>query len=115
MQLEVVAKLPEKAKAFIEVPAYIQDALDFRTPFMKLGKKGKISRIALNPHGKYTLGELLFPAKSRAKLRLMVHIPKKARKNEYEVYVHQLYKGEEVGRVTWRLVPPKRRKKPGRK
>lgn len=112
MRLEVVAKLPQKAKAFIEMPAYIQDAFEFRTPFMKLDKKREISRVAVHPRGRFALEELLFPAKSRTKLRLMVHIPKEAHKNEYEVYVRQLFEEEEVGRVTWRLVPPERRKKP---
>ena len=112
MRLEVVAKLPQKAKVFLEIPAYIYDAFEFRTPFMKLDKKRELSRVAVNPRGRFALEELLFPAKSRAKLRLLVHIPKEASGNEYEVYVRQLYKEEEVGRVTWRLVPPKHRNKP---
>jgi serine protease len=114
MRLEVVAKLPQKAEAFIEVPVYIQDTFAFHTPFMKLDKRREISRVPVNPHGNSALEELLFPAKFRAKLRLMVHIPKEARKNEYEVYVRQLFGEEEVGRVTWRLVPPERTRGPDR-
>lgn len=115
MRLEVVAKLPEKARAFIELPAYIQDNFDIHPPYMKLDRKRGVTRVPVHPRGKYDLGERLYPAKSRAKLRLMVHIPKEARENEYEVYVRQLFQGKEVGRVTWRLVPPKRKKKPVRK
>ena len=69
----------------------------------------------MHPHGSFVLEELLFPAKSRTKLRLMVHIPKEEYGNEYEVYVRQLFEEEEVGRVTWRLVPPARREKPTKK
>jgi hypothetical protein len=112
MRLEVVAKLPQKAKAFIEVPGYMNDYFKFRTPFMKLDKNREICRVTVHPHGRFVLEELQFPAKSRAKLRLMVHIPKEEYRNEYEVYVRQLFEEEEVGRVTWRLVPPGRRKKP---
>jgi hypothetical protein len=48
-------------------------------------------------------GEVLFPAKSRTEMRLLVHIPKQHRKRSYQIAVRQLWKDEEVGRVTWRL------------
>lgn len=38
-------------------------------------------------------------------LRLLVHIPEEFREHRYDVAVRQLYEAEEVGRVTWRLVP----------
>jgi uncharacterized protein YegP (UPF0339 family) len=37
-----------------------------------------------------------------------VHIPKSYRGGAYEVSVRQLFEGEEVGRVTWRLRPKER-------
>jgi hypothetical protein len=36
-------------------------------------------------------------------MRLLVHIPKQHRKRSYQIAVRQLWKDEEVGRVTWRL------------
>jgi len=115
MRLDVVAKLPRGARLFLEVPEHLRDALAFRSPLIKVDKKRRLARVPVNPHGEFELDEILFPAKSRAQLNLLVHIPEEARKNQYEVFVRQLYKGEELGRVTWRLVPPKREEKPARK
>jgi hypothetical protein len=112
MQLEVMARLPRGARAFLEVPTYLVDAMQEHSPFVKMDKKSRAARLPVNPHGRRTFREVMFPAKSRAKLRLLVHIPEKLRKNEYEVFVRQLYKDEEVGRVTWRLVPPSRKVRP---
>ena len=39
-------------------------------------------------------------------------LPEEFRKNEYELFVQQLYNGEEVGRITWRLVPSHRKERP---
>ena len=43
-------------------------------------------------------------------MRLLVHIPKKYRSRTYDIAVCQLFKGQEVGRVTWRLAPRKKKK-----
>lgn len=112
MRLEVVARLPRGSRALLEAPLYIADAMAERSPFLKLDEKRRVARLPLNPYGRTILGEALFPAKWREKLRLLVHIPKELRKNEYEVFVRQLYEDEEVGRITWRLVPPDRKKPP---
>ncbi|HRC86611.1 MAG TPA: hypothetical protein PK413_13465, partial [Thermoanaerobaculia bacterium] len=40
------------------------------------------------------------------------HLPEKERQGEFEIYARQLYQGEEVGRVTWKLVPPGRQPRP---
>jgi serine protease len=105
MRLEVVARLPKGAKVLLEAPLHLIDAMQERSPFVKLEEKSRVARIPINPHGSRLLGEVLFPAKSRNKLRLLVHIPEELRKNEYEIFVRQLYQNEEVGRVTWRLAP----------
>ena len=109
MQLEVVARLPKGARAFIEMPLHFVDAIQERSPFLKIDEKRHLAWLPVNPHGCRRLREALFPAKSRTKMRLLVHIPKEMRKKEYEVYVRQLYKGKEVGRVTWRLAPRDRK------
>jgi hypothetical protein len=110
MRLEVVAKLPEGARVFLELPQYLIDAIQERSPFVKFDEKnGDVAWLPVNPHGRKMLGEAVFPAKSRMKLRLLVHIPKEYRENEYDVFVRQLYEEEEVGRVTWRLVPTDRK------
>lgn len=109
MRLEVVARLPKGAHAFLEMPLHFVDAIQERSPFLKIDEKRHVAWLPVNPHGHRRLREALFPTKSRTKMRLLVHIPKEMRKKEYEVYVRQLYKGKEVGRVTWRLAPRDRK------
>ena len=41
-------------------------------------------------------------------MRLLVKIPEEMRKQEFEIYARQMYGDEEVGRVTWRLAPPRK-------
>ncbi|MFX1475550.1 MAG: S8 family peptidase [Promethearchaeota archaeon] len=109
-RLEVTARLPKGARALLEAPIYLIDAMDLHSPFMKVDKKNQVAWIPLNPHGNTIIGEGLFPARSRTRLRLLVKIPEEQRKNEYEVFVSQIYEKEEVGRVTWRLAPVRKKK-----
>lgn len=109
MRLEVVARLPKGARIWLEAPIALQNAQRYRPPTHRVDKKLKRVRIPVNPHGAYAFDEILFPAKARFSLRLIVQLPKGARTAPYEVYARQLYAKEEVGRVTWRLVPPKKR------
>jgi hypothetical protein len=111
MQLEVVGRLPKGARAFLEMPPYLVDVIQERSPFLKLEEKRRKVWLPVNPHGRRLLGEAMFPARAKIELRLLVHIPEDLRKNEYEIFVRQLYEKEEVGRVTWRLSPKVRRKK----
>jgi hypothetical protein len=67
-----------------------------------------MGQVPLKAHGKHALGEALFPAESKARLRLFVQIPERRRTHPYEIAVRQLYRGEEVGRVTWQLAPPRK-------
>lgn len=106
MALEIVAKLPRGSRVLLEAPLHFIDALQVRAPFLKAENKKGTVRVPINPYGRQSFEEMLFPAKSRTKLRLLVQIPKASRRNQYEVYARQLYKGREVGRITWRLVPP---------
>lgn len=109
MRLEVGGYLPKGAKALLEMPLAMYEALRERIP-ATFDKKRRVALVPVNPHGLRSLGELLFPAKSLARLRLLVHIPKEYRQRPYEVFVRQLEKDAEVGRVTWRLVSAKNKK-----
>jgi serine protease len=107
MRLEVFARLPKGAKIWLEMPLRLRDALQEISPFAKVIAKYDVARMPVNPHGRKAFKEMVFPAKSRTKMRLLVHIPEEYRRNEYQVWVRQLYREEEVGRVTWRLAPRK--------
>jgi hypothetical protein len=105
MALEVLGKLPEGAKALLEVPLVFFEMLHERHQMGKveLDRKRGVAYIPLNPYGRMRFGDVLFPAKSRTELRLLVHIPKEYRQRSYKIAVRQLWEEEEVGRVTWQL------------
>jgi serine protease len=109
--LEVIARLPEGARILLEAPLYLLEGLEERAPLMETESEHGRGRLPVNPRGRFTLGEVLFPAESRPELRLLVEIPKKLRENAYDVVVRQLYQRQEVGRVTWRLAPMERERR----
>ena len=105
MQLEVVANLPRGARLRLEVRPNLIDGWRFRE--LGVDRKRDMARLRINPHGSTKISAQ-FPCKSKGRARLLVYIPKEKRDNEYEVFVRQLYRKKEVGRVTWRLMPRKR-------
>jgi len=113
-QLEVQARLPKGAKAYLEVPSAFARRLRLWPDQIEAVKKRNVVRIPIRVPGRQVFPEVLFAAKSRTRMRLLVHIPEALRKHDYEVAVRQLFEKEEVGRVTWRLTPGGQ-KKPKRK
>jgi serine protease len=113
MQLDVGARLPRGSRLLLDAPASLIDLLQAQVPFDRRGDNRVW--LPLNPFGRSSLGRLLFPARSRIDLRLLVHIPKGCRTNPYELFVRQLHEDEEIGRVTWRLVPPSASRTRGRR
>ena len=112
MRLEVMARLPQGARALIEIPLAMFEGMEQREP-VRIDEKRRLAYLPVNPHGNRMLGEMLFPAKSKAQLRLLVQIPEKRRRAEFDVAVRQVYENMEVGRVTWRLSPKGKPRTPG--
>lgn len=119
MAFEIIAALPEGAKLWLEAPLTLLRALKVREPIKPVKGSKEMGRIACLPHGRHRLGAMVFPARFRARPRLIVELPKEARRySGYQVVARQLLveqdREEEVGRVTWHLVSPeflKRRKR----
>jgi serine protease len=109
MRLEVVSRLPEGSRLFLEMPSAMYESLCKRVlPAENVGREEGLHhavRVPMNPHGARSLGAMLFPAKSRAELRLLAQVPAESRKMSYEVSVRQIYEDTVVGRTTWRLTP----------
>jgi hypothetical protein len=103
MQLEFVGKLPAGSRMVLEAPLYFLSAAREQLPFVNKEKKRRSGLLPLNPYSRYLLREVLFSAKAKIEMKLQVQIPRERLKNNYEVFVRQLYRNEEVGRITWRL------------
>ena len=107
MTLEIACRLPAGARAALEMPRSWRTRLrlDRRCGGDALG--GDPVRLPVTPHGRERFGPLELPAKSRTQMRLLVQIPMALREKPYQVHARQLFEGEEVGRVTWRLMATK--------
>lgn len=112
MGLEVMGKLPRGAKTLLEMPLGLYERLHERHQLgqVTFDRKRGVALIPVNPQGRMRFGEVLFPAKSRAALRLLVQIPEKRRKETYQIAVLQTWEREDVGRVTWQLQPKQKAK-----
>ncbi len=107
MGLQVIARLPEGAKLALEAPAHLLERLGYKGP--QLEQKGELAHLRLRPQGVQDLGVLHFPAKFRARLRLVAVLPAAARKQSgWQVAVRQYLPKDnfEVGRVAWYLAAP---------
>lgn len=103
MALEIVSRLPAGARAFLEMPRSWLTRVSLRRSRGSDVPPGDPVRVPITPQGRELFGPLALPAKSRTQIRLLVQIPEARRDKSYQVYARQLFEGEEVGRVTWRL------------
>ncbi|MHB1308702.1 MAG: hypothetical protein ACYDC1_02680 [Limisphaerales bacterium] len=101
-----MGKLPRGSRVQLEAPLALLQTMQAFSPWSIA--RGHIGRIPINPHGRHRIGCAYFPPRHAFPLTLRVQIPEEFRVHRYEVAVRQLYEGEEVGRVTWRLVPAAR-------
>jgi hypothetical protein len=113
---ETVARLPEKSVLALQVPDWIgrgmvaarEDAgVFYDTPTGPANTRRV--RIPLPANEARSLRPVRLPAHTAAPSHLLVGIDLKHHHEPHEVSVRQLYKGQEVGRITWRLVPGNRR------
>jgi hypothetical protein len=124
---ETIARLPAGSRLALEVPVRLGLAFEgagrMRRPRSDERPNRQLAaeltgpasrkriRLTLDPRRGQSLGEIELPAGTKAASHLLVHIPPESRRQAYEVAVAQLYEGREVGRITWRLVPPPRRRR----
>jgi hypothetical protein len=111
MQLELVSRLPKDSRVVLEVPRDFAERLQIRPVSIGGRKDDNVAHVAVKASGRSAFAELIFPAKARIPMRLLVQVSKEHRNNEYEIFVRQLYEKNEVGRVTWRMSPLKSRDK----
>jgi len=105
MRLEVIGRLPAGARAFLDLPPDL--ATHLRTgfaPFVRPGREGVV-RVPVNPAGLTRFGDVELRVGTKIALRLLVNVPPKLRRFPFEICARQMAGRQEVGRVTWRLVP----------
>jgi hypothetical protein len=101
--LEAIGRLPAKSRVFLDMPAWLADALKPHIVEVKYDAKRGTARMPLHPTGVQRLGTAILHAKSRAECMLLVEISDKERRAPYDFGIRQLYRKKEVGRLTWRF------------
>jgi hypothetical protein len=98
--LEAMGRLSEKSRVSLEVPEWLADALRPHPCEVNTDGKRGTARIVLHPAGVRRLGSAMLHARTVAKCQLLVQIPQQ-RHHRYEFAIRQIYKGREVGRLSW--------------
>ena len=107
MQLEVAAQLPERAQLWLEGRESFLKAINEGRPLqLEDTLENGIKRVSINPRGTDLFRNITFPGNLREPMKWIVDIPAEARQQQYDLILRQLYQNREVGRITWRLVPP---------
>jgi subtilase family protein len=103
MELEIAADFPPGAEL----------VLAGETGFINALLKGRFEtasdekmQLPLNPSGVNQFEKIPFRVNSLNPLQLTVRFPDQEDNRTYELFARQLYEGEEIGRITWRFVPP---------
>ena len=103
MSFEVGAFLPEGSQVFLQVSLLFLDLIMQRSPYIKIDRKKQVAIIPLKYCGIHVIGELMYPAGIKFKMKLLVKLPKISSQSQFEIFVRQVYQRREVGRITWKL------------
>ena len=98
MGLEVISSLPRQAVVLLEFPSWMKAHV--KIPIVDIAPNRDVIIGRLSPTSS-VLGGLLFRQNIQIPLRLLIHLPDNAGKDDYRVAVRQLHNNAEVGRVTW--------------
>ena len=102
--------LPEGARLWIDAPRWIGrhweggDHRHCHDPDFDLCEPRR-SRIPLRVGGAHALAEIRLPSNTGARCRFVLEYPLDLRKEARQVIIRQLWRGQEVGRITWRIEP----------
>ncbi len=109
--LETIAKLPAGSRMALQVAEWVGRGLKpAHTRFEEFGdavtdpKNPRRLRIPLQVSCPQPIGAIEFPTKTAAASHLLVYLPAERHNQPFEVAVRQMYEGQEVGRITWKLV-----------
>ena len=104
MAVEIGGRLPRSASIRLELPRTKLSLFGLRdVPGRWPAVQGDRIRIPLSSWREFR--EVPLAKKERVRARLIIQVPPELRRYRYEIFVRQLHHGDEVGRVTWRLVP----------
>jgi hypothetical protein len=109
-ELEVAADLPKDSRIEFHAPAWLSRALSPAAADMEEYEDAdldrderRLVRMPLNPHGSQALGKIELEPHARVASKLLVRLPVDHADGNHGMYIRQLHRGREVGRITWRF------------
>jgi hypothetical protein len=102
--LEFVADLPPGARLLLEVPTHFVALLGQAGRMIEIDDTERVA-VELAPHGRVRFRDLPLKARQGVDMTVRALIPEQYWEREHEVYVRQLWRGEPLGRLTWRFSP----------
>lgn len=109
-EFETIGTLPKGSDMILELPHHLALRFKPKPKKMDVHKQARAesrARITLPPHVSQHMGTIHLPAGTKAASHLLVRTPEKLTQR-HELSIRQLYKGHEVGRITWIFGPVKR-------
>jgi len=111
---ETEANLPKGSSLALQVPEFVGKGLTPRLSSFELfgdtvtdPTYRRRLRIPLKINRSHPIGEIELAKGTALPSHILVNIPARLHDKDYEVSIRQLFKGKEIGRVTWRLTPKK--------
>jgi hypothetical protein len=116
--LGTIADLPKGSGLALQVPSWLGRRLDpvpdqlevFEEDLETDPAHPQRVRVQLPVNEPHRLWQIKLPTGTDSASHLLVYIPPERHDRPFDIAIRQLYKGQEVGRITWRLVPER---KPG--
>jgi hypothetical protein len=106
--IEIHQRLPEDAQLWLELPlALLENFKNWRLKKVEIDKKKDTAKILLPRLRSINLKDVKLNKSSRYRCQFNLKASKSQGRGEHLISVRQLFKGEEVGRVTWTLRPRK--------
>jgi hypothetical protein len=104
-------RLPELARAYLELPRAFVDGIGRSLPLRRLaGAKIGLVRLELPQERSVTLENILLPTLARIPARFVLRVADPRAAQGAEIAIRQFDQRFEVGRLTWRFVPKRRRR-----
>lgn len=103
MEVEVWRHLPRQADLILETPPYLPRLLEIPRQWVKFDDKCKVALVRLPHQRRIRFSQALLGRKGRYPCVLWVRIPGAKTGQRFQVAVRQIYKEQEVGRVSWLL------------
>jgi hypothetical protein len=105
MNLEFISQLPKGSKVLLQMPLSWKKNIFKGSPYIWTNRKKRLGFANVAIRGTSLVDNILFRANSNTKLKLFIYIPEKLRNRQYTIAVKQVLNGNEIGRLTWQLVP----------